>query len=265
MSSTFRLTGVLHLPPLPGAVNYAGAAVREIARHAAVDALALQHAGFTHVMVQDASDLPQAVTVEAPTVAALAVVGAAVAEAVEIGVGVVVGHNDGPAAVAIAHAVGARFVRVKVLTGVSVGPTGWIEGCAHAVAATKRLLGSDVEVWADVHEATSLALASTPAWAAQEARGFGRADVLVVTRDSGVPDALATIADLRAVVPGVPLVVGGRASLDTIAATVAGADGVVIGSALKRSSAPDAHVDPEVAARFGAALARPLTPAESRS
>jgi len=257
MPSTFRLTGVLHLPPLPGAVNYAGARVRDIAVRAAEDAVALQRAGFTHVMVQDASDMPQAVTVGAPTVAALAVVGAAVAEAVEVPVGVVVGHNDGPAAVAIAHAIGARFVRVKVLTGVSVGPTGWIEGCAHAVAATRRLLGSDVEVWADVHEATSLALASTPAWAAQEARAFGRADVLVVTRDSGVPDALATIADLRDVVPGVPLVVGGRASLDTMATTVAGADGVVVGSALKRSSAPDARVDPDRAARFGAALTTP--------
>jgi predicted TIM-barrel enzyme len=109
-------------------------------------------------------------------------------------------------------------------------------------------------VWADVHEATSLALASTPAWAAREAREFGRADVLVVTRDSGVPDALTTIAGLRDVVPGVPLVVGGRVSLDTVDAAVAGADGAVLGSAIKRSTAPDARVDPDVAARFGAAL-----------
>jgi membrane complex biogenesis BtpA family protein len=252
--SPFRLTGVLHLPPLPGAVNYTGAAVRGIATRAAEDAVALQRSGFTHVMVQDASDMPQAVRVGAPTVAALSVIGAAVAEAVYLPVGVVVGHNDGPSAVAIAHAIGATFVRVKVLTGVSVGPTGWIEGCAHDVAAAKRLLGAEVEVWADVHEATSLALASTPGWAAREARDFGRADVLVVTRDSGVPDALTAIAELRDLVPDVPFVVGGRVSLDTIDATVAGADGAILGSAIKRSSAPDARVDPDVAARFGAAL-----------
>lgn len=254
MPSPFRLTGVLHLPPLPGAVNYAGAAVREIAAGAAEDAVALQRSGFTHVMVQDASDMPQAVRVGAPTVAALSVIGAAVAEAVYLPVGVVVGHNDGASAVAIAHAVGATFVRVKVLTGVSVGPTGWIEGCAHDVAAVKRLIGAEVEVWADVHEATSLALASTPGWAAREARDFGRADVLVVTRDSGVPDALSTIATLRETLPDVPFVVGGRVALGTIDATVAGADGAILGSAIKRSSAPDARVDPDVAARFGAAL-----------
>ena len=254
VSSSFRLVGVLHLPPLPGAVNYAGTPVREIAARAVEDALALQRAGFTHVMVQDASDMPQAVRVDAPTVAALSVVGAAVTNSVYLPVGVVVGHNDGPSAVAVAHAVGARFVRVKVLTGVSIGPTGWIEGCAHDVAAVRRRIGADVEVWADVHEATSLALASTPGWAAREARDFGRADVLVVTRDSGVPDALTDIAELRELVPDVPFVVGGRVSLATIDATVAGADGAILGSAIKRSSAPDARVDPEVAARFGAAL-----------
>jgi membrane complex biogenesis BtpA family protein len=253
MPHAFRLVGVLHLPPLPGAVNYTGVPVREIALRAAEDAVALRDAGFTHVMVQDASDMPQAVRVGAPTVAALAVVGAAVTAAVDLPVGVVVGHNDGPSAVAIAHAIGATFVRVKVLTGVSIGPTGWIEGCAHEVAAMRRLIGSDVEVWADVHEATSLALASTPEWAAVESHAFGRADALVVTRDSGVADALATIADLRESVPDVPFLVGGRVSLDTIHATVAGADGAILGSAIKQSSAADARVDPVVAARFGSA------------
>ena len=249
----FRLVGVLHLPPLPGAVNYAGVPVSAIAERAAEDAAALVAAGFTHVMVQDASDMPQAVRVDAPTVAALAVVGAAVTRAVDVPVGVVVGHNDGPSAVAIAHAIGATFVRVKVLTGVSVGPTGWIEGCAHDVATMRRRLGADVEVWADVHEATSLALAGSPAWAAKEAHDFGLADVLVVTRDSGVVDALDDIERLRAVAD-VPFVVGGRVTLDTIDDAVRRSDGVVLGSAIKRSSAPDARIDPETAARFGRAL-----------
>jgi membrane complex biogenesis BtpA family protein len=222
-----------------------------MARHAADDARALRDAGFTHVMVQDASDMPQAVRVDAPTVAALSVVGAAVAEAVDIPVGVVVGHNDGPSAVAIAHAIGARFVRVKVLTGVSVGPTGWIEGCAHEVAAMRRRLGSEVEVWADVHEATSLALASTREWAAQEALNFGLADTLVVTRDSGVVDALEVIDQLRQHHPGTRYVVGGRVGLDTIAVTVDRADGAILGTAIK---GPDGRVVPDLAARFGAAL-----------
>jgi uncharacterized protein len=251
VSQPFRLVGVLHLPPLPGAANYRGESVRAMAERAAEDAQILVDAGFTDVMVQDASDNPQAVTVGAPTVAALAVIGAEVSRRVDVSLGVVVGHNDGPGSVAIAHAIGARFVRVKVLTGVSIGATGWIEGCAHDVALTRRLLGSEVEVWADVHEATSVALASPFDWSATEAVDFGGADKLVVTRDSGVADALQDIARLRGIVPGIDIVVGGRVGLETLASVVGGADGAILGSALKQSSAPDARIDASVAARFG--------------
>jgi hypothetical protein len=261
----FRLVGVLHLPPLPGAANYDGRSVREMAAVAAADAKVLEQAGFTDVMVQDASDEPQPATVGAATVAALAVVGAAVRAATSMGLGVVVGHNDGPAGVAIAHAVGATFVRVKVLTGVSIGPTGWMEGCSLEVAHMKRLLGSDVEIWADLHEATSLALSGDLAWAAAQSLDFGGADAVIVTRDSGVADACADIAALRsggAVPDGVPILIGGRVNLDTIGTAVDGSDGAILGSVIKDGSGHDARIDPGVSAALAAAVrAAATTPA----
>lgn len=260
----FRLVGVLHLPPLPGAVNYEGRVVAEIAEAAAEDAILLAKAGFTHVMVQDASDNPQPTLAETPTVAALAAVGARVAQAVDIPLGVVIGHNDGPASVAVAHAIGARFVRVKVLTGVSAGASGFIQGCAYEVAQMKRLLGSDVAVWADAHEATSVSMAGGLEWAAREAISFGGADTIVVTRDSGVDDALSTIAELRTALPDdTPLVIGGRVTLATLSHAVAGSDGAIIGSALKTSSDYSARVDREIAERFGAGVFGPSVVAGS--
>ncbi|MCU1529115.1 MAG: hypothetical protein JWP75_2878 [Frondihabitans sp.] len=259
----FRLVGVLHLPPLPGAANYEGRSVLEMAACAAEDARILQAAGFTDVMVQDASDEPQPTTVGAATVAALAVIGAAVRQATTIGLGVVVGHNDGPSGVAIAHAIGATFVRVKVLTGVSVGPTGWIEGCSFEVAQMKRLLGSDVEIWADLHEATSLALSGDVAWAAAQALDFGGADAVIVTRDSGVADAVSDIAVLResgAVPTGVSVFIGGRVSLASLETAVRGSDGAILGSVLKDGSGYDARIDPVTAQDLGA-VARSITAA----
>lgn len=251
----FCLVGVLHLPPLPGASNYEGRSVSDIAAAAAADAIVLERAGFTHVMVQDASDNPQPTRAAVPTIAALSVVGAAVTGAISIPVGVIVGHNDGPAAVAIAHAIGARFVRVKVLTGVSAGPTGLIQGCAVEVAAMKRLLGSDVEVWADAHEATSVSLAGSRAWAAAEAVNFGGADAIVVTEDSGVTDALASIALLRDTLPvGIRLIVGGRATVASMPQLIEGSNGVIVGSALKDSHGSSARIAPHVAADFASAI-----------
>lgn len=232
--SGFTLVGVLHLPPLPGAPNYTGQAVREIAEQAAEDAVLLEQAGFSHLIVQDANDKPQRTLISVPGAAAMASIGTTVRTATSIPLGVVAGHNDGATAVAIAHAIDAEFVRVKVLTGVSIGPAGFIEGCAVATAEMKRLLGSAVQVWADVHEATSLPLSGTQLWAAIEAIKFGSADALVITSEGGVDEALEWIAALRPELPRVvPMIVGGRVTADSMIRTVSGADGAIIGNAVK--------------------------------
>lgn len=253
--SRFQLVGVLHLPPLPGAVNYDGGQVREMAQAAAEDAGILEAAGFSSVMIQDASDHPQPVTVGSPTVAALAVIGASVRETTSVRLGVIVGHNDGPASVAVAHAIHADFIRVKVLTGVSVGPTGFIEGCSAAVGRMKRLLGSDVEIWADVHEATSSPLVGDTCAAARQALSFGNADKLIVTRDSGVGDALADIARVKdAVGDDIDVLIGGRVTGETLREVMRGADGAILGSVLKTRDGRPARIDPAMAHELGSQL-----------
>ena len=105
-----------------------------------------------------------------------------------------------------------------------------------------------------MNEATSLPLApgAGDLWAAAEAVTFGAADVFVVTKDSGVPDALDTIARIRAALPDTPLVVGGRVGPVTIAATRAAADGAIIGGALKKDSGHFTRVDASPAREFTA-------------
>lgn len=246
--SEFRLVGVLHLPPLPGAMNYAGQPVGEIIDGAVADALVLQNAGFTDVMVQDANDRPQDVVLSAPGIAAMSAVGQAVRAAVDIGLGVVAGHNDGPGAMAVAHAVGADFVRVKVLTGAQIAPQGIISGCAVETARVRQQLRAEIEIWADVHEATSLPLGGSRVWAATEAVKFGAADRLVVTSDRGVEEAVEWIDEIRKGMPrAVPMIIGGRAHSGNMPAVRAGADGVIIGNAVKDGDGDDARVSLEKA------------------
>jgi predicted TIM-barrel enzyme len=190
--------------------------------------------------------------VDSPGVAALSAIGAVVREAIDVPLGVVLGHNDGAASVAVAHAIEAQFVRVKVLTGVATGPTGWIEGCSMQVGMMKRLLGSSVEVWADAHEATSRALTGDVRWAAAEASSFGGADKLIVTRDSGVADAIDDIAAVKlALGPDIDVLIGGRVNAGNLDAAMHGSDGAILGSALKDGDGYDARIDPIAAQRFG--------------
>ena len=121
-------------------------------------------------------------------------------------------------------------------TVVSIGPTGLIEGCALKVAQIKRELDAEIEAWADVHEATSRVIVGDIAWAANEAVEFGGADKLIVTRDSGVTDALMDIAKLRIEIGNqYPILVGGRVSLSNLQNVISGSDGAIIESALQNS------------------------------
>jgi hypothetical protein len=99
---------------------------------------------FTHVMNQDGNDFPQPTKVNIGTIASLSAIGIKVREAIDIPLGVIVGHNDGPASVAISKAISADFIRVKVLVGAAFGPNGWIEGSSVEVGLMKWLLNSNI-------------------------------------------------------------------------------------------------------------------------
>jgi hypothetical protein len=243
---------MLHLPPLPGIPNYLGTPTAEIVDQAVSDAATLSAAGFTHLLLQNSSDVPAQTTVATSTIAIMTRIAAEVTAATDLPLGINVAHNDGPGALAIAYAVDAPFIRVKVLTGAAVGPDGIMPGCGLATAELRSRLGADIEIWADVNEATSLPLTARAddCWAAVEAVKFGGADVLIVTKDSGVADALDVIGRIRERVPGVPILVGGRVTPETIEATRAGADGAIIGGALKPDSGVFTRVDAMRAGAF---------------
>lgn len=234
---------MVHLPPLPGRPNHDGTPMGAIADAAVADACTLQDAGFDAVLVQNSLDRPTRARVDAATVAQLARVCANVAAACRLPMGVNVHKNDGPAAVAIAAATGATFVRVKVHTGCVLGPEGLVTGCAEETLALRSRLGADVAVWADVHDTTSRPLAGDVfEVAATDAAEFGQADALVVTRSS-VAATLATIAVLRPRLADVPLVIGGRVTAETAAEAARGSDAMIIGSTLKAEPGLDGRVD----------------------
>lgn len=252
----FKLVGVIHLPPLPGAVNYCGEDLRKIAEIAANDAKTLITSGFTHIMIQDGNDHPQPTMANIATVASLSAIGVKVREAISEPLGVIAGHNDGPAAVAISKAIGADFIRVKVLVGVASGPNGWIEGCSFEVGSMKRLLESNVEIWADSNEPTSQPLFPNKEWATQQALAFGGATTIIITNDQGAKLALEEIESVRSQVAKQALyLVGGRVTLETIPMVLARADGAIIGSAISCSNSANTYIDTQAAQSFGQALA----------
>jgi membrane complex biogenesis BtpA family protein len=247
------LIAMIHLPPLPGAANYDGRSVRQMAQLAADEARLLEQAGFHGVMIQNTHDRPARVTLPPGSVAALAAVTTVVRDAVSFDVGINAHKNDAEAALAVAVSCGATFVRIKVLVGAVIGPEGIVQGTAERALDVRRDYAPDIEIWADLYELTSWPLATTSIEnLADLATRFGNADRLIVT-DPTVDASRAAVARVRSASP-LPVLIGGRTTVETIGEALGSADGVIVGTCLRRSGRTDQDLDPTAIEEFMGAV-----------
>jgi len=249
------LVGMVHLGPLPGSPGFAGD-LDGVVEAAVTDAITLAAAGFDAVLIENFGDAPFfADDVPDATVAAITRAATEVSRAVDLPVGINVLRNDAIAAVSIAAAVSASFVRVNVLTGAMTTDQGPIVGKAAEVARLRIALGVDLEVAADVmvkHAVPPPGL--TLAAAARDTWERGGADALILSGDSTGDSAdPAQLRALRTAVPDAPILIGSGANVETVAALLEIADGVIVGTSVKVDGAATAPVDAARAAAFVAA------------
>ena len=238
--------GMVHLRALPGSPRWAGS-MEAVVQAALADARALADGGADALLVENYGDMPFTTgRVDSATVAGMAVVIGEIKRAVTLPIGVNVLRSDALSALAVAAAVGGRFVRVNVHVGAVVADQGILQSCAHDSLRYRRLLGLDISILADVQAKHGMPLAPIPL--EQEARDCvsrGLADGLVVSgAATGEPTPMNDLKRVRGAVPHVPLLVGSGATPETAAALLSIADGLIVGTAVKRDGILANPVDP---------------------
>lgn len=247
--SAYRIVGVVHLPPLPGSARGPSATeLHRILDHARRDAAAWAAGGADALIVENFGDVPfRKDHVGVETVAAMTLALAAVIAEAGLPAGVNVLRNDAEAAVGIAAATGARFVRVNVYVGAAMTDQGVIEGRAEAVQTLIRRLGADIAVWADVDVKHAAPLAPRPLGEQAEdavARGLARA-IIVSGKGTGQPTDPADLRAVRAAMPETPIYIGSGATIETMPTLLSIADGAIVGTAAKVDGMLGNPVDPE--------------------
>lgn len=247
--------GMVHLLPLPGAPRW-GRSMTAVLERAVSDARVLADGGVDAVLVENYGDVPfHGGPVEPATVASMTRAVSAVREHWAGPLGVNVLRNDAAAALAVAAAAGATFIRVNVHTGGMYTDQGWLEGRAAETLRGRERLAPDVAILADV----MVKHASPPPGleleaAARDAWDRGLADALVVTgAATGAPTDQAEVQRVRAAVPEAPVVVGSGVTPETVRATLGAAHGAIVGSAFERDGVAGGPVDPDRVRRLMAA------------
>jgi len=246
--------GMVHVWPLPGAPGYTGYGMQTIIDHALQDAEALVEGGVDGLVVENMWDLPYYVgsEVKPEAMTAQAVAAAEVVKRFPLPVGINVIHNGGPVCLAIAVAAGARFIRVCLLTGARLWDTGELDhGCAaELLRKRKELHAEHIHIFADVDKKHSVAfpgldLATHIVWT----EFYGADAVIVSGRMTGSAPDLEDVRETKRRATR-PVLIGSGADEKNIAAFLQHADGVIVGSSLKKDGVMENPVDPERVKRF---------------
>ena len=238
--------GMVHLVALPGSPRWAGS-MDAVIRAALEDARGLAEGGVDALLVENWGDAPFTTgRVDAATVAAMGVVISEIKRAVALPFGVNVLRSDALSALAVAAATGARFVRVNVHVGAVATDQGIVQSGAYDSLRYRRLLGLDIKILADVQSKHGMPLAPVPI--EQEARDCvsrGLADALVVSGTAtGEATSMRDLDRVRGAVGHLPILVGSGATPETAAQLLSIADGLIVGTALKRDGIVTNPVDP---------------------
>lgn len=229
------IIAALHLPPLPASHHPAAQSVGATVDFCMRNAEKAIEAGISCLYLQDLGDFPLAPKAQPHSVAALSVVGAALRrEFPQLTLGICMMSHAAREPLAIAQAIDAQFVRLKVYVGSMVKAEGLIEGCAYeAIQYRAHLEAEDILILADVYDRTGAPLGRLPLDdEARQAAVFGRADGLVLTGLS-FSESLEMIKTVRDAKLDTKLLLGGGANSSNIQEVLKVADGVIVSSAFK--------------------------------
>ena len=252
--------GMVHLPPLPGAVGYTGYPVREIIDFALKDAATLVENGVDGLIVENMWNIPFAVGMETSPeeMCAQAVAAAEVVKSVNVPVGINVVHNGARVCLGIAIAAGAKFMRICLLTGAAVWDTGEFDhGCARELLGARKLNQAEhIKIFCDVDKKHSVRFPGIDLATHIEWTEFYLADAMIITgRMTGNAPDLDKVKKAKELAKGRPILMGSGMTAENVAGFMRIADGCIVGFGMKDAGHPYRPVNPDNVKRFMDAVA----------
>ena len=246
---TKALIGMVHVGALPG-TPFHQQPIDDLVRTAVDDARLLADAGYDALIVENMHDRPYVQGLQGPEiVATMTRVGLAVREAASIPLGIQILSCGNREALAVAHAIGASFIRCENFVLAHIGEEGIMaeSEAAELLRYRRRIGAEDVKIYADIKKkhASHTITADLSIGEAAHLAEFAGADGAVVTGTmTGSPTNPSDVESVREATE-LPLLVGSGVTPDDIGKLLDPADAVIVGSWNKAGGKWTNPVDPE--------------------
>ncbi|NYF97447.1 BtpA/SgcQ family protein [Janibacter cremeus] len=247
------ILGMVHLHALPGSPTFGGS-LQDVITKALADAQTLADAGVDALLVENLHDYPYyPETIEPETVASATVCAKAVAEEIDLPMGINILRNSWKASLGIAAAVGAKFIRLNILTDAMITDQGMINGAAHLVSRYRKQIGADdVLILADLltKHAAPLVERPVPVIAADMIKRGGADGIIIAGHDSSQPASQDRIREIKDAIPDAPVIMGSGMTVEHAPTYAKVADGAVFGWGSKPNADMLQPVSSDMATEF---------------
>jgi len=235
--------GMVHLRPTTGYPNHPGMAA--LIDWAVGDAVALQKGGAHGICIENDNDQPHTILISDAQKQCVEEATKAVQAAVTIPVGIGILLNDWKAALDIAKATNAAFVRIDVFVDRVDCPAGQgvIEPEAEKIVAYRKAIGAEnVAIFADIQVKHKILLevGKPLTLSAQQAFDAGADAVTVTGTATGQETPLEDVRQVKKAFPDRVVLIGAGVNAANVQEQFEIADGAFVGSSLKTA---DDHVD----------------------
>lgn len=234
------IIGMIHLKPLPGSPGYdrINCDMNKIIEFAVEEAKIYEAAGIDGLQIENYWDEPflKGEKIGYETCTALASVTYAISKAVKIPYGINVHMNGGHAAMAVACATNAKWIRVFEYVSAYISYTGLTEGIGGELARYRKALqAEDIQLFCDVnvkHGSHFIVNDRSINDLAFDAQDQGADNIIITGFNTGVAPTKDKILDARKGIK-IPVLLGSGINENNAIELLSVSDGAIVGSAFK--------------------------------
>lgn len=233
-----QLWGMVHVGALPGTPHFQNDF--EVVVSKAVDeAKLLEKTGFTGILFENMHDVPYLKgKVGSEVTAAMAVIGYEIQRNVSIPIGLQILAGANEAALSVAHAIGADWIRVEGFVFSHIADEGQIDACAGELLRLRRYLGAEkIRIMADIkkkHSSHAITQDISLSETAKAADFFGADAVIVTGKSTGEAPSAEDLIEVKKTL-SIPVLMGSGITAKNMT-DYSKADGFIVGSSLKEKA-----------------------------
>ena len=238
--------GMVHLKPLPGTPYYEEGYLEESIDKAVSDAIALEKGGADGCLVQTVDRVyPSKDEADYARVASMTKIVNEISKAVstEFQIGVQFMINGLKPAIAVAKVCGASFIRCAALVGTIETPGGSINTDTLDFLNYRKLIGAqDIKLIAEVDSIHNRAKGDEHISFRAGSAFLAGAFAVEVAHPDEEKNA-QVVRDIKQVMPGMPVILGGHTNHENVARRIVDADGVFAGTCLQKKGVWGGAID----------------------